>query len=546
MRIITNLYLLTCLALFGVNIQAIAEPIAQTMDGITYEVPLNKSKLIRFNQAIGKVTQSNPKIASFKAFPPNEILLQGKSLGTTNLYVWGRNNKLQQLVNVEVTHDLKTLREKLYELLPNEQIDVRSSQLNIVLSGQVSGLDKLQSAIDIAQSFLPQARGSGFGGTGGQAQAQSGSVTNVNVSSGGQRSGNTNNSGPRVINMLGVSGAHQVMLEVKVAEIDRSVAKGLKVQFNAFRPSSNFAFGALNGGGSFIPAEKFINSQGLTGIPLLSNLGGIVGPEQMLLQPNAHSVDAAGLFLSAISGDFIFNLTIDAAKDQNLAKILAEPTLTTMSGQEATFLSGGEFPIPVPQSNTGGTGGGITIEFKEFGIGLRFLPVVLDSGRINLNMNVSVSELSAAASIVADAAGTSSKFSIPSLTKREASSTLELADGQTMSIAGLISDSLRENVDKFPGLGDVPVLGALFRSEKFLKEQSELMIFVTPRLAKPILPHQIKLPTDSFVEPDDIDFYLLGKLESRNAAESLNFTNDEKSLVGMDGQFGHELSGEEK
>lgn len=521
-KIIKIIGWMACFGLFAAPSLVAALPKIQELDTVTYSVPLNKSRLIRFNKPYSKISGSNPKIVQveYAQFPRNEFMLQGKALGSTNIYVWERNNRLMQVINVEVTHDIETLKMKLHELLPGEEIEVRSSQYNIVLSGQVSGLDKMQAALDIAQSFLPLRRRGGAGG-GASGQGQGGSVTNISVGSQGGNQSSRGNSGPRVINLMSVSGAHQVMLEVKVAEIDRRVAKNLDVQFSALRPSSEIAFGALNGGGTLIPDA----------------LGSV-------LAPNNHSIDAAGIFLSAISGDFLFNITIDAAKDQNLAKILAEPTLTTLSGQEASFLSGGEFPIPVPQTS-GATGGGITIDFKQFGIGLRFLPVVLDSGRINLNMNVSVSELSQDAAIVSDVVGTSSKFSVPSLTKREASSTLELADGQTMSIAGLISDSLRENVNKFPGLGDLPVLGALFRSEKFIKDQSELVIFVTPRLAKPILPSEIVLPSDSFVEPDDIDFYILGKLESRGANKLVDLKKIgqiNEGQGGLEGQFGHELS----
>jgi pilus assembly protein CpaC len=238
----------------------------------------------------------------------------------------------------------------------------------------------------------------------------------------------------------------------------------------------------------------------------------------------------------------MFNLTIDAANDQQLAKILAQPTLTTLSGQPATFISGGEFPIPVPQT-TGSGSGTITIQFKEFGIGLKFVPVVLDSGRINLNMNVSVSELSQDAAVIAQAGNTNTQFAIPSLTKREASSTLELADGQTMSIAGLISDKLRENVNKFPGLGDIPGLGALFRSSKFQNDQSELVIFVTPRLAKPVLAQNAQLPTDSFVKPDDVDFYVLGRTESRKTRNRWvkNDASPMGNKGGLDGEYGQQL-----
>jgi pilus assembly protein CpaC len=302
------------------------------------------------------------------------------------------------------------------------------------------------------------------------------------------------------------------MLDVKIAEIDRRLIKGLNIKFSALQTSNTFSVGAVNGGG-------------------LANATGIGG----LL--NNHSFDAGAVFLQAISGQFLFNLTIDAANDQQLAKILAQPTLTTLSGQPATFISGGEFPIPVPQS--GNNNGAITVEFKEYGIGLKFVPVVLDSGRINLNMNISVSELSGAA-----AQTVGSGFSVPSLTKREASSTLELADGQTMSIAGLISDTLRENINKFPGLGDIPGLGALFRSSAFLNQQTELVIFVTPRLAKPTLAQNAQLPTDSFVPPDDVDFYVLGRTESRNVRNRW-VKDDAKSTGsnkgGLDGEYGQQL-----
>ena len=514
-----------------------AQPIINKVRSSTYLVPLNKSRRLRFKRLNGTsvVKVGNPKIAKLDKLPSNEIIVQGIALGTTNIYVSAGNGQIAEVINIEVTHDLETLKYKLHELLPSEQIDVYSLQHNIVLRGQVSGLDKMQSALDIAKSYLPKEEDKTTQqGNGGN------QPTTINV--GGKDNKKSKEDGPQVINMLGVSGAHQVMLEVKIAEIDRRIARGLEIQFNQLKPGSNFAFGALNGGGTFnhIVTEADAFSQG---VEVLSNAGGIAGPIRSLLSQDEHSIDAAGIFLSALTGDFIFNLTVDAAKDQDLAKILAEPTLTTLSGQEAKFISGGEFPIPVPQSS-GANGGTITIVFKEFGISLRCLPVVLDTGRINLNMHVSVSELSDDAAVVTKIGTSDIAFVIPSLTKREASSTLELADGQTMSIAGLISESVRENVNKFPGLGDIPVLGALFRSEMFLKEQSELVIFVTPKLAKPVLQKDIILPTDSFVEPDDLDFYLFGKMEARDAGEKVgldHLLNPNAGLGGMDGDFGHQL-----
>jgi len=496
-------------------------PVTSTEKQFTYYVPLHKSRIISLNGKVKKISKGNPNIANILLFPPNQLFLQGLKLGTTNTMVWDAKNKINHIINIEVTHDLESLKAKLYELLPNEEIHVRSVQKNIVLSGEVSGLDVMQAAIDIAQSFLGSSSSKELkgGAQGHQNQSESSGNKNEEKSKGDV---------PHIINLMSVGGAQQVMLEVTIAEIDRKIFRGLDVNFNTLRPSSQIAFGALNGGGLFD-----------TGASSLPGSESLLSPFNSLVNPNSHSVDAAGVFLSAVSGSFMFNLTIDAAKNQQLAKILAEPVLTTLSGQEAKFISGGEFPIPVAS----GRDDAITVVFKEFGISMKFIPVVLDSGRINLNMNVGVSELSEDAAVFADTGLTSTRFSIPSLTKREASTTLELGDGQTMSIAGLISEKIRSNVDKFPGLGDIPVLGTLFRSESFLKDRTELIFFVTPHLAKPILAKDILLPTDSFVEPDDMDFYILGRLDSRNAKsilEDKHFNlNDSKG--GLEGQFGHQL-----
>jgi pilus assembly protein CpaC len=486
------------------------------------QVALNKSKLITLHSNIEEISQGNPAIADFPMdmeaaestfMPPNQVMIRGKSLGTTNLYLWGAKGKIIQVLDIEVTHDLTTLKAKLHELLPNESIGVRSSQKNIVLSGEVTTLANMQNAIQLAGSFLGASTTLGGGNTGG-----SGGSGNINVATNtAQPRVDPSASGvPQIINLMSVGGAQQVMLDVKVAEINRTVLKGLNVHFSALQTSNNFSIGAINGGGILNP----------------TSIGGLLNP---------HSFSAGAVFLQAISGEFIFNLTIDAANEQGLAKILAQPTLTTLSGQTATFLSGGEFPIPVPQASGGN--GAITIQFKPYGVGLKFVPIVLDSGRINMNMNISVSELSQDASVIAQAGTTKSEFAIPSLTKREASSTLELADGQTMSIAGLISEKMKESINKFPGLGDIPGLGILFRDSKFAKDTTELVIFVTPRLAKPVLAQNALLPTDSFIEPDNVDFFVLGRTESRKVrnrwVDKDVATRSNKG--GLDGDYGQQL-----
>ena len=499
-------------------------------------VSLNKSKLITLDKKIqiAEISQGNTSIATSNLQPsaesaeatfikPNQILLNGKALGTTNLYLWGANGAIIEILDIEVTHDLNSLKAKLYELLPNEHdpqgkpnIAVRSSQKNIVLSGEVSSLDNMKAAFDLAEGYLGNSAVLNSGNAGNTPSSQGNSV-NLSTTTAQPKVEPSGSATPKVINLMSVGGAQQVMLDVKVAEIDRTVLKGLNIKFSALQASNNFSFGAVNGGG-------VLNATGI---------GNFLTP---------HSFDAGALFLQAISGQFMFNLTIDAANQQQLAKILAQPTLTTLSGQTATFISGGEFPIPVPQS-IGNGAGSITVVFKEYGIGLKFVPIVLDSGRINLNLHVSVSELSSDAAVIAQVGSTTSQYSIPSLTKREASTTLELADGQTMSIAGLINEKLKENVNKFPGLGDIPGLGALFITSKFLKDTTELVIFVTPRLAKPILARNTILPTDSFVEPNDMDFYVLGRTEGSQSAKSLRQKNTKvmNNQGGLDGEYGQQL-----
>jgi pilus assembly protein CpaC len=199
---------------------------------------------------------------------------------------------------------------------------------------------------------------------------------------------------------------------------------------------------------------------------------------------------------------------VSAAQEKGLARVLAEPTLTTLSGQEAEFVSGGEFPIPVPQSLNA-----TTIIFKTYGVQLKFLPVVLNSGHINLKINVAVSDLASTNTVALGVAASGATFTIPSLTERSASGVVELSDGQTMGLAGLLHETTTSDLTKFPGLGSIPILGALFSSSNYQKGETELVILVTPRLAQALPPGKARLPTDSYVEPSDWDFFLRGRLE---------------------------------
>lgn len=429
----------------------------------TIWVPLYKSHILELNTPVRKISIGNPDIADILIMQSGQLYILGRGLGTTNVLLWDRRNRLISAFDIEVTHDLDTLKAKLFQLLPDEEINVHSSQGAIVLSGQVSSLTKMDTAVQIARSFARPTR-----------------EDEEEISS--------------IVNLMGVGGAQQVMLKVTVAEVSRSVMRKLNFNFNATATRGNFSFGLASG-------------PPITGLPTITD---------------------RALFSTFSANDFVLNLAIEAAKENGSAKVLAEPTLTTLSGQEANFLSGGEFPVPVPNDD------GLTIQFKEFGIGLKFVPVVLDADQINLKLNISVSELANVSSISTNTG--SGTFFVPSLTKRSAASTVELADGQTMAIAGLLNENMREVVNKFPGLGDVPVLGHLFRSQQFEKGETELVIMVTPHLAKPINPDEVTLPTDQFIEPSDTDFYLMGKTLGTPADKTTAVASDVEANGAAPGQ----------
>lgn len=461
-------------------------------------VPLFKSRIVSVPGGAHRVSVGSPDIADIVVISPTQIYVLGKDIGTTNVLLWDSNNRLIGTIGIEVQHDLEDLKRKLSEILPGEAIEVRSTQRSIVLSGHVDDVEKMNAAVRIAEAY----------------RAQIQTAVNAEVFKQQTNSPRPDKTVGEVINLISVGGVQQVMLEVKVAEITRTEVRSLDAKFNSFRQGGQWNWGGVNGGATFPPFknEKDLMAPVFTrgaraGDPPLPAPNGW-GPPVDTFMPNPLSIVDQGLFASFFNQSFLFKLALDAAKNTGMAKILAEPTLTTLSGQEAKFLSGGQFPIPVAANY-----GNVTVEYKDFGVGLTFIPVVLSSGHINLKLNVSVSDLIDTNVLGIAVANASSTFVVPSLTARSASGTVELADGQTIGLAGLLSENLRQSVNKFPGLGSVPVLGALFRSQNYQKGNTELVILVTPHLAKPLPNDKIKLPTDSLVEPSDADFYLWGRMQ---------------------------------
>ncbi|MBA6390712.1 type II and III secretion system protein family protein [Colwellia sp. BRX10-3] len=474
-KVFISLSLLLVMAqLLIVNTVAAGGPTSVVSD--VFKVPIFKSKNLTIKQTVSRVSIGNEQIADILILRAKELYIVGKKLGTTNVMVWDEEDKLVDVINLEVTHDLVSLRQRLHHFMPDDELSVQTSQGQLVISGQTSSLEKMNTAVELARGY-----------------AEAASV--------GKRSS-------EVLNMISIGGGHQVMLEVTVAEVSTEVSR-------KFDSKMSLTFSGSDGTGGII------NGIGAAGGASLSS----------------------GFFGSLTSGDMQFDFALDVAKQNGLAKILAEPNITALSGQKAEFLAGGEFPVPVPSED------GTTIQFKDFGVGVSFVPTILDSGKINLNLKVLVSELSNSHGVGVTPQGSTSTLVVPSIVKRTSETTVELADGQTIAIGGLLSDTLRDSVNKLPGLGDLPILGQLFSSHEFISGQTELVIMVTPRLVRPFNKKGIVLPTDGFVPVSDLEFYLLGKMTEQKTSQSRGSPNQEMSVSdtiltndgGTNQRYGHQL-----
>lgn len=375
---------------------------------------------------------------------PTEVYVLGKGIGSTNVVLLDDAGQCTAF-DVVVGMDTTALQTTIAKLLPEEKnIRVTAAFDSVVLMGSVTDAAAIGRVIDLTNAYV---RGSG-GGAGG-------SVAGAN---------------PRIVNMLSTGSPQQVMLEVKVAEVSKSLIDKLGVKLSGSKTNGNWTYSLLS--------------------DLLSGGNAAVGV--------AKSTGA-------------FSLLIDGQKDDGLVKILAEPTVMAISGQKGSFLAGGKIFIPVSQNTnaSGGSGTSITLEEKQFGVGVTFLPTVLDGSRINLAVKTEVSELNREGVGITSPTGTAV---LPSFTSRQAETTVQLMDGQSFAIGGLIKNNATTNVNAFPFLGELPVLGALFRSTEFQTDKSELVFVITPRLVKP-LPPDYKLPTDNYIVPSRMDLQLNGRLE---------------------------------
>jgi len=480
---LTAVISVACLILFGLGIfmpvQA-AGPVKIKMDPALsqrIELTAGQSLVVETGADIRRIALATEDFADVNVLSPRQLYFIGKAPGATNATLWGADGKIAALLIIEVTPDLVRLRQRIYELMPTEKdIRVTASQDSIVLAGTVSNAANQAQALTLAEAYAPRDK---------------------------DKKG-------KVMNLLEVGGVQQVMLEVRISEISRTLLRRL---------GFNFAY-ISDGGQTF-------------GISLLKNLSSL--PDGGWPGNPLEVGDNVGLIFHFLGANASWTTFIDALKENGLTKVLAEPTLITTSGRTANFLAGGEYPIPVPQSGTGG-GTTITIDYKTFGVGLNFTPTVLSNNKISMDVRPEVSELDFSNAVAI------SGYVVPSLTTRRVATVIELADGQSFAIAGLLKENVREIVSKYPVLGDIPILGVLFRSTSFQKEESELVIIVTPHLVKPLDMAKQTLPTDQYVEPNDFEFYLLGQLEGK--AEPVKKTTGAAGTVhsgkgGLEGDFGH-------
>lgn len=437
----------------------------------TMHVPLGKSTLMSLPEPLATRSVGDSNILQTKLVSLKTLYLLGVNIGTTNMIIKGKSGRCTFL-DVVVNMDPEGLQQALVELLPEEKnIRVTAAADSLILSGSVEDALTANRVIDIAQAFVRRRVMPVFSG-GDSTQMQMQMQMQQTQQQGGVQQQEFVN--PRIVNMLTVSAQQQVMLEVKVAEVSKTLLDKLGARLSLSQTSGSWTYTLLS---------NFLSTTG-------SSTGGAVGGSKSPTK----------------------NFSLDAEKRDGLIKVLAEPSIMAISGQEGSFLAGGRIFIPVAQNAAGGNT--ITLEEKEFGVGVKFTPTVLAGGRINLRVAPEVSELNREG-VGVSATGFSGTAILPAFTTRKASTTVQLFDGQSFAIGGLIKNNTTANIKAFPILGEIPIIGALFRSSDFQNDKTELVFVVTPRLVKPINPADIDLPTGRHTDPSRQDFFLGGKLEGK-------------------------------
>jgi len=407
--------------------------VVDSVASATLRVPMNRAVIVESETLFAELSVANPAIADIATLTERSIYVLGRAPGRTTLTLLGPDGTLIANVEIQVVPDVAELRERLRDILPGEPIEVRTANDGIVLSGTVSSGLVVDRAMQLADRYAP-----------------------------GQ-----------VSNLMMVGGTQQVMLQVRFAEMQRTVRQELSTSLGL-----NADLGS-QGGTTF--------GSGTTGAG--SSAFGIGNA----LPAGTRS---GGLGISFATSGLRISMLLEALEANGMVRTLAEPNLTALSGQSAEFLAGGEYPIPVQNAN------GVGVEFKPFGVNMSFTPTVVDGEIINLVLEAEVSSIGE----------TQPGTNIPALNTRRASTTVEMRDGESFAIAGLLQDDFSNSIGQVPWLGDLPVLGALFRSASYQRSQSELVVIVTAHLVTPVRGDALALPTDSVRIPTEREMFLLGQV----------------------------------
>jgi pilus assembly protein CpaC len=425
-------------------------------------LPLDKAAVVQLDADARDVLVSNPDMVDAVVRTPRRIFLLATKVGQTNAFFFDAQGKQILALDIRVEKDVVDLAGLMKMSMPNSAIQVHALNDNIVLTGSVASALESSRAADLAARFASDPK--------------------------------------KVVNMISIAGGQQVMLKVRIAEMDRNIAKQFGVNLAA----------AKIVGGSTPLALSTANQFNLVGQALSDLSGGQVGQVcqggvGQSLNPFATLAQGAGncTLQNNVQGQ------LKALERVGLVHMLAEPNLTAVSGETAKFLAGGEFPVPVSRDRDGN----ITVEFKQFGVSLSFTPVVLGPGRISLQLSSEVSELSNTGAFTLSG-GTTTGLSIPALNVRRTGTTVELPSGGSFAVAGLMQHNTKQVIDGFPGVKDLPVLGALFRSRDFADDQTELVVLVSAYLVEPTSEAALAAPTDGFVAPTDPETLLLGRLNA--------------------------------
>lgn len=394
------------------------------------DIEINKGSLVRLRQPAASVFIANPDIADLQVRSPALVYVFGKKPGQTTLYAVDDQEQMLLNTTISVTHNLTRMREQFRAVVPNEDVRVQTVDSSLVISGSVTSAEQAEEVRRIAARFAPEPGA--------------------------------------IINQLKVATPNQINLRVRIAEVRRDTLKIFGINWDAVTQFGSFTLGFATG-----------TPTAAAGAPLVRNVVG--------------STNTSSFFGSLGKGTDSINNVIDALNREGLVNILAEPNLVALSGETASFLSGGEFPYPVPQQN--GTPG---VEFKQFGVSLAFTPTILGGERISMRVRPEVSQLSNTTTVIAGTV-------IPAINTRRAETTVELGSGQTFAIAGLLQNDVNQTNDRTPGLSDMPIFGSLFKSNQFQRNETELVIIITPYIVRPVSQKPLASPTDGFVAPNDVE-----------------------------------------